>query len=160
MSLKPPGGIHIRPMITDDLDEALEIERRSFAAPWSKELFKRELHMPQARSFVAVDSSGGIVGYLCYWIVAQEAHILNLATHPDQRRRGIATLLLGHGLDYSREEGAQEATLEVRRSNYEAIGLYRNFHFQHQGIRRRYYSDTGEDALIMGRTLEIEKAEE
>ncbi len=160
MVQKSPGNIHIRPMITDDLDEALEIERESFSTPWSRELFKRELNMPQARSFVAVDSSGPIVGYLCYWIVAEEVHILNLAIHPHHRRRGIASLLLRYGLDYSQEEGAREATLEVRRSNYKAIALYRNFHFYPQGIRRRYYSDTGEDALIMGRTLPILNVEQ
>lgn len=155
-----PGKIHIRPMIPDDLDEALTIERESFSTPWSRELFKRELNMPQGRSFVAVDSSGQIVGYLCYWIVADEVHILNLATHPNHRRKGIASLLLKYGLEYSQEEGAREATLEVRRSNYKAIALYRNFHFSPIGIRRGYYSDTGEDALIMGRTFPVLKAEQ
>lgn len=136
-----------------DLDEVLEIERASFFTPWSKELFKQELSLPQARSFVAVDSMDGILGYLCFWIVADEVHILNLAVHPEYRRRGIATLLLEYSIDYSGKEGAREITLEVRRSNYKAIGLYRNFQFRPQGIRRGYYSDTGEDAVIMSRKV-------
>ena len=140
-------------MMPADLDEVGEIERVSFPTPWSKELFKRELSLPQARSFVAVGPLDRIVGYLCFWIVADEVHILNLAVHPEYRRKGIATLLLAYGMDCSRKEGAREITLEVRRSNYKAIGLYRNFRFLPQGIRRGYYSDTGEDAVIMSRKL-------
>ncbi len=146
--------IRIRPMMQEDLDEVLQIERISFPTPWSRELFNRELYMAQARAFVAVDPAGRILGYLCYWLIADEVHILNLAIHPAERKKGIAIFLLGHGLDYSRGEGAREATLEVRRSNYKAIGLYRHFHFEAQGIRRGYYRDTAEDAVIMGRNLE------
>ena len=75
--------------------------------------------------------------------------------HPARRRQGIASRLLRYGLDYSCRKGAEEITLEVRRSNYKAIALYRSFHFQPQGIRRRYYSDSGEDAVIM--TLQLDE---
>jgi len=94
-----------------------------------------------------------IVGYLCFWLVEGETHILNLAVHPERRRQGIASRLLRWGLDYCREKGAREITLEVRRSNYKAISLYRRFHFEPRGVRPRYYGDTGEDAVIM--TLDL-----
>ena len=144
----------IRAMTEKDLDEVMEIERLSFPTPWSHDHFRRELQMPQARAFVAANARERIVGYICFWLVAEEAHILNLAVNPAERRQGIATHILHFGLEYARKAGAEEATLEVRRSNYPAVGLYRNFQFEPRGIRRRYYSDTGEDAVIMSRKLE------
>ncbi len=143
--------IEIRGMTEQDLDEVMQIERNSFPTPWSRRLFERELLMPYAKPFVALEVPlNQVVGYLCIWLVAQETHILNLAVHPERRRLGIASSLLHYALKYSGEKGAQEIILEVRRSNYKAISLYRNFHFQPRGIRPRYYSDSGEDAVIMG----------
>lgn len=137
-----------------DLDEILAIERVTFPAPWSRTLFERELETPFARSFVAREKdNGGILGYLCFWLVDRETHILNLAVHPRYRGMGIGARLLRSGLEYSRNQGVHQITLEVRRSNYKAISLYRDFHFQPQGVRRRYYTDTGEDAIIMGLDL-------
>jgi len=148
-------SIEIRPMTQQDLDEVLRIEAVSFPTPWSRTLFERELSTPFSRSFVAQAAQGKkILGYLCFWLVDGEAHILNLAVHPQQQKRGIGSLLLGHGIDYCRKDGVNLITLEVRRSNYKAISLYRNFHFQPQGIRRRYYTDSGEDAVVMGLVLE------
>ncbi len=148
------GAIEIREMTQQDLDEVLQIEGLSFPAPWSRTLFERELSTPFARSFLAQEAQRGkILGYLCFWLVEQEAHVLNLAVHPQQRNRGIGTLLLGYGVDYCRKGGVQVITLEVRRSNYKAISLYRGFHFQPLGIRRRYYTDSGEDAVVMGLVL-------
>ena len=94
------------------------------------------------------------MGYLCFWLVDREAHILNLAVHPQHRRRGIGAHSWATEWIIAGEEGVQLVTLEVRRSNYKAISLYRNFHFQPQGIRRRYYTDSGEDAVVMGLDLE------
>jgi ribosomal-protein-alanine N-acetyltransferase len=156
MAMEPIGRIEVRRMTEEDLDGVMEIERQSFPAPWSRGLFERELLLSYAHAFVAVDVPGGrVVGYLCFWLVEGETHILNLAVHPERRRQGIASRLLRCGLDYSRQKGAEEITLEVRRSNYRAIALYRGFHFQPQGIRRRYYSDSGEDAVIM--TLHLDE---
>jgi [ribosomal protein S18]-alanine N-acetyltransferase len=148
------GTIEIRAMTQQDLDEVLQIEGLSFPAPWSRTLFERELSTPFARAFVAQEAQRGkILGYLCFWLVEQEAHILNLAVHPEHRNRGIGTLLLSDGVSYCRKGGVQVITLEVRRSNYKAISLYRGFHFQPLGIRRRYYTDSGEDAVVMGLVL-------
>ena len=147
-------SIEIRGMMEKDLEGVMQIEKVSFPTPWSRELFERELIMPYAKALVALEfPSNQVLGYLCFWLVAQETHILNLAVHPNRRRQGIGTRLLQWALNYCREKGAQEITLEVRRSNHKAISLYRNFHFQPQGIRPRYYSDSGEDAVIMGLRL-------
>jgi len=146
--------IDIREMTEGDLDEVLEIERVTFPSPWSRALFERELVTPFARSFVGLrKESGQISGYLCFWLVEQEGHVLNLAVHPQHRGQRIGTRLLGFGVEFCRKQGVQLITLEVRRSNYKAISLYRNFQFQPQGIRRRYYADSGEDAIIMGLNL-------
>ncbi len=152
--MDPQEEVEIREMTEQDLDEVLQIERMSFPTPWSRNLFRRELIIPYARALVASDRpSQQILGYLCLWIVAQEAHILNLAVHPRRHRHGLGSKLLRYGLEDALAQGAHEVTLEVRRSNYKAIALYRNFYFQPQGIRPRYYSDSGEDAVIMGLNL-------
>jgi len=152
--MESAGQIKIREMTERDLDEVMQIERLSFSTPWSRRLFERELSWPFAKTFVALEAPQNlIVGYLCFWLMSRETHILNLAVHPERRRRGIGTRLLQYGLNYCREKGTQEITLEVRRSNYKAISLYRNFQFQPQGIRPRYYSDSGEDAVIMSLRL-------
>jgi len=156
MAMEPMGRIEIRPMMEGDLDEVMQIERKSFPTPWSRRLFERELLLPYAHAFVALEAMPDrIAGYLCFWLVEGETHILNLAVDPESRRRGIGALLLRHGLDYSQERGAREITLEVRRSNYRAIALYRRFHFEPRGIRPRYYSDSGEDAVIMTLDLDV-----
>ncbi len=146
------GTIEIREMTQQDLDEVLQIEGLSFPAPWSRTLFERELSTPFARSFVAQEAQRGkILGYLCFWLVEQECPY----SEPGGSPRSIETGGLGPsswaiGVDYCRAGGVQVVTLEVRRSNYKAISLYRGFHFQPLGIRRRYYTDSGEDAVVMG----------
>jgi ribosomal-protein-alanine N-acetyltransferase len=148
------GRVLIREMTEGDLEEVLQIERVTFPSPWSRALFERELTTPFARSFVGVQGeTGPVAGYLCFWLVDEEGHVLNLAVHPQHRGQRIGTQLLGFGVDFCRKEGVRMITLEVRRSNYKAISLYRNFAFQPQGIRRRYYTDSGEDAIIMGLNL-------
>jgi ribosomal-protein-alanine N-acetyltransferase len=156
MAMEPIGRIEVRRMTEEDLDGVMEIERQSFPTPWSRGLFERELLLLYAHAFVAVEvPTGRVVGYLCFWLVEGETHILNLAVHPQCCRQGIASRLLRYGLDYSRQKGAEEITLEVRRSNFKAIALYRSFHFQPRGVRLRYYSDSGEDAVIM--TLRLDE---
>lgn len=146
--------IEIGEMTREDLDEVLQIEGVSFPTPWSRALFERELATGFARSRAAREIPGGkVLGYACYWLVDSEAHLLNLAVHPEYRNGGIGTLLLRRLIDDCTKEGVRLVTLEVRRSNYRAFSLYRNFHFAPRGIRRRYYTDTGEDAVIMGLVL-------
>lgn len=151
--------LQIREMSREDLDAVLEIERESFRTPWSRALFEKELIIPFACAFVAWSLIHfKVVGYLCMWFVGNETHILNLAVRPGERNKGIGAYLLRYGVEFCRSRGMREMTLEVRRSNYQAISLYRNFQFQPRGIRPRYYQDSGEDAIIMGLHLEPDHA--
>ena len=132
----------------------LAIERRAFPAPWSLAMFVLELGRPGGICLVATRAHQ-VVGYLVCSRHDTVWHVMNVAADPDRRRRGIATALLTRLLERLIEEvgdpGARY-TLEVRTSNAGAIRLYERFGFRAAGLRRRYYQDNGEDALIMWRT--------
>jgi ribosomal-protein-alanine N-acetyltransferase len=101
---------------------------------------------------VADDAEGGDaepIGYVCYWVVFEELRILNLAVAPAFRKRGIGLRLARHALDAGRARGARSADLEVRASNQAARGLYERLGFRQTGVRRRYYVDPTEDAVLM-----------
>ncbi|MBX5483910.1 MAG: ribosomal protein S18-alanine N-acetyltransferase [Myxococcaceae bacterium] len=136
-----------------DLDEVLELQRRAFAHPWSPELFKREMTHDWSTILLAEDVGPDgrprILGFLIYWLVHDELHILNLATDPAHRRRGVARALLEKTLADGRAHRCSMATLEVRRSNEPALALYRAFSFRAVGVRPNYYVDEGEDAIVM-----------
>ena len=141
-------------MRESDLDEILLIEKSSFLSPWSRCAFENEMRAVYAFPMViAQDVPPRIQGYLCFWILNDECHILNLAVHPSFRRKGVASRLIGKLLDVCRLKKIVTCFLEVRTSNQVARTLYRKFGFEHQGVRKKYYSDTGEDALIMKRRL-------
>ncbi len=143
-------------MTHDDLDEVLEIERSSFPSPWSRELFLREFENSFSFNLVArscEEGKGRIVGYIVFWITADEMHILDLAVHKDFRRQGIGSSLVNRALNIGRHRGGRRVFLEVRRSNCKAQRLYRTLGFVTIGERKRYYSD-GEDALVMERELQ------
>ena len=133
-----------------DLDAVLEIERLCFPAPWARQAFADELARPWARLAVLRQStSGPLVGFCNYWLVADEVHILNIAVHPKARRQGHAARLLRHILEEGHRHQARVASLEVRVSNHAAAALYRKFGFREVGIRPKYYADNGEDARLM-----------
>lgn len=136
-------------MEVHDLAEVMEIEKASFSSPWTGQMFLEELGNSFSRCMVAQACSGGVLGYLCAWFVACEVHIMNLATHPKARGRGIARNLLRETVDQARAWGALRVILEVRESNRAAQLLYLSEGFRTVGRRRRYYTDTGEDALLM-----------
>ena len=115
----------------------------------------REIALP----WVIRDSTGLIVGFLLAWSVADELHLLELASHPDQRRRGFGRALLAALVAHAREAKKRLLLLEVRRSNQAAIALYQSAGFQTTGVRRGYYSDTGEDALEMRITFDPHSGE-
>lgn len=147
--------IEIAAMAPSHLPQVLEIERLSFPTPWTPGLFLHELKLPFSRVRVAHTNGNGssaLVGYVCWWLVAEEAHILNLAVHPDHRRRGIAGDFVALVLADACEQNAASVTLEVRRDNVAAQGLYRRFGFSECGIRRDYYG-RGDDAIVMTREL-------
>lgn len=130
-----------------DLDAIDEIEQHSFPIPWPRATFEAELARDIARVIVARERR--VVGFANYWIVADELHVLAIASHPDYRRRGIGGALLGHALDEGRALACERATLEVRRGNQPAIALYQRHGFRGVHVRARYYQDNQEDALVM-----------
>ena len=152
--------LEIIEMEGEDIDGILDIENLCFISPWTRNAFEQELDIDCSKVFVAKKSTPHkkrIVGYICLWVVTNEVHILNLATHPNFHRHGIATSLLSFGLKFSIRVGAELATLEVRKSNLPAISLYKKFAFEAMGVRRRYYSDNSEDAIVMHSKLKSEE---
>ena len=147
-------NLTIRPMEEADLPAVLAIERESFTSPWSLAVFRRELQDKEVSHLLVAEvspSEGGqwVVGYACYWLVMDEAHITNIAVRQGYRRRGVAHRLLTEMLRGAKLQGAKRATLEVRLSNEGAQRLYERHGFQSAAIRKRYYPDNGEDALVM-----------
>ena len=136
-------------MKESDLEEVLEIEKRSFADPWSRRLFRETLLFPHSINFVLVGAAGGLLGYSNFYLIGDEAHMLNFAIHPDYRKKGFATQLLSYAIAFLKSRDAANFFLEVRESNREAIDLYRKFGFKFIGRRKRYYVKTNEDALVM-----------
>jgi len=140
----------IQPLTPADLDAVVEIERLSFRTPWLRQAFEEEMVRSWARIDVLRDTAAGrLVAFADYWLVADELHILNIATHPEARRQGHGARLLRHILQLARLASYQTVALEVRRSNVAAQALYRHFGFCQIGIRARYYEDNDEDAIVM-----------
>ena len=140
---------HIRDMKKDDLNGVMAIERIVFSSPWTENMFQEELASPICCNRLALDMDNVILGYSCFALVLDEVHLRNVAVHPRWRNRGVASGLIDDMIRLSLEQGCNFATLEVRDSNVEALGLYGRFGFRVAGVRASYYSDTGEDALIM-----------
>jgi [ribosomal protein S18]-alanine N-acetyltransferase len=151
-------GLTIGKYVEGDLVEILEIEKDSFPTPWSPGLFRGEMTNPVSRMFVAKTihaQKTAVVGYVVFWRVADEIHLHNIAVRTDLRKSGIASRLLSKVIRDCRPEGSRFVTLEVRRSNLPAQKLYESFGFSVRGVRCGYYTDTGEDALIMSADLEL-----
>jgi [ribosomal protein S18]-alanine N-acetyltransferase len=139
-------------MVPADLDEVMVIETTSFRYPWSSRFFLEELQVACARSVLA-EIEGRIVGYVLFWLLPTEVDIHNIAVHIDFRRQGIGQALLQRVIEQTRNRESPLVTLEVRVSNTSAQRLYESMGFVGNGLRKRYYSDDGEDALIM--TLDV-----
>jgi len=143
--------LNIRDATRRDLPQILTIERLGFAHPWSLESFVRELSLPFSRTIVASLKTGGgdaLAGYLCRWLVADECHVLNVAVHPELRRMGVGERLMSDAITEAKAKDAHLVTLEVRRSNLPARGLYRKLNFEERRLRHNYYGP-GEDAIVM-----------
>ena len=149
MTAPPAAAVEIRRLTFADLPQVVAIERRAFTTPWSLAMFVLELSKPSGVC-LAADVEGELAGYLVCSRYDTVWHLMNIAVDPDRRRRGIATELIGALLERVDRDG--QLTLEVRRSNEGAIALYERFGFRSAGVRRRYYADNGEDAVIMWRT--------
>jgi ribosomal-protein-alanine N-acetyltransferase len=141
----------IRDATRRDLPGIVEIERLAFDNPWSLDSFVRELSLPFSRMIVASQGADGeerLAGFLCRWLVTDECHILNVAVHPQMRRKGIAERMMSNALAEAIARKALVVSLEVRRSNLAARSLYRKFDFEERRLRRNYYGP-GEDAIVM-----------
>ncbi len=141
--------LSLRPLELGDLDAVISIEVVSYPSPWSRSMFTTELAKPSALSVGAFDAHGSLVGYLILSRYVDAWHVMNVAVHPDHRRHGIASALLNELFLATRDDARRGYTLEVRVSNIGAIELYERFGFHSHGVRRGYYTDNREDALIM-----------
>ncbi len=141
-------------MRPEDLTRVLAIEVTSFSLPWTREMFEGDLTREDVAVMLVARVPGQgvpppIAGYICTYLLTDELHINNLAVHPRWRRCGVARALLEAALARGRQDRARRAILEVRASNVAAQALYRSFGFETAGIRRRYYAQPAEDALVM-----------
>ena len=142
--------IQIRRMEKTDIDSVIEIEAKAYGEHhWSKESFLNELSNDLARYYAAFDNKNHLLGYAGCWQILEEVHITNIAVAPDFRRNGIGEKLLRKIIDDCYENKAKYITLEVRVSNLPAIGLYEKYGFKSLGVRKGYYQNNNEDALIM-----------
>jgi ribosomal-protein-alanine N-acetyltransferase len=150
----PRAAVVLRLARADDVERVMEIEHEGFLHPWSRELIERELGHPWSRLLLAEDGDGGaVVGYVVFWIVHDEVHVLNVATALAARRRGVARALMDAAEEEGRRRGCRLSTLEVRRSNEPAIALYRTIGYRQVGVRPNYYAEEQEDAIVMVKTL-------
>jgi ribosomal-protein-alanine N-acetyltransferase len=139
----------IREMTAGDMPPVMEIERSCFITPWTEGMFRSQLRFrDQAINLVLVEE-GIVVGYAAAWIAYDEIHLLSIAVAPAARRRGLGGEILGAVMDRGRARSADRVILEVREGNAAARAFYRVHGFVDIGMRRRYYSDTDEDAIIM-----------
>ncbi|TCP55950.1 ribosomal-protein-alanine N-acetyltransferase [Tumebacillus sp. BK434] len=138
-----------RKMVVEDLDRVMEIEHRSFTLPWSREAYAAELTNNHFAKYLVVTLEGEVVGYAGMWVILDEAHITNIAIDPTVRGRRLGEQLMREMMALSMAHGAERMTLEVRVSNVPAQKLYDRLGFQSYGIRKGYYTDNNEDALIM-----------
>lgn len=132
-----------------DIGEVLAIERVSFPTPWKPSYFLEEMKRPIIRAYAArlTDKNRALVGYIMSHVVMDELHILNIATHPDFRHKGVASGLIKHTI--AKNPQVRVAYLEVREGNSVALDMYRKLGFREIGKRKGYYDDTGEDAITM-----------
>ena len=149
MVARPPLKLSIVPMRLEDLPAVHAIERASFDAPWPADAYRSELETNRLAQYLVAHAGDEIAAYAGMWLMVDEAHIITFAVHPAWRGQRIGQRLLLALLDVAQDAGAHEATLEVRLSNLPARRLYEKFGFRPVGLRPRYYSDNGEDALIM-----------
>ncbi len=149
-----PQDIQIRLARRSDLDAVVKIEVASFTDPWSSAFLLEELANDTLRLALVATGPDGVCGYIMAWRIADQLHVLNIATDPAGRRKGIGSTLLKEAALRGWAEGLGEVTLEVRRSNREARRFYIGKGLQEVGIRPGYYGDNGEDALIMTGPLE------
>jgi [ribosomal protein S18]-alanine N-acetyltransferase len=149
--------IRIRVATAEDIDDMTELDATCFSAPWSRASFEAELTTNKLAWYLVAEEMGTdwesqaglIIGYAGLWAIEDEGHITNVAVHPDYRRMHLGSILVDTLIAETRKEGLVRFTLEVRVSNHAAIALYQKFGFVSAGLRKGYYEDNNEDAMIM-----------
>ncbi len=136
-------------MQLSDIKQVLEIEHASFTIPWTEDAFIRELTMNEYAVYTVIEEDNRVVGYCGMWLILDEANITNIAILPSYRGRKLGEALLRFVMENARLKGGKTMSLEVRVSNGTAQGLYRKLGFLNGGIRKGYYTDNYEDALVM-----------
>lgn len=142
-------SITFRLMNEQDIDDVLKVEHESFSVPWSREAFYNEITKNQFAAYIVIEENGQVIGYSGTWVVTDEAHVTNVAILPQYRGRKLGEAMMKKLMEIASELGAKTMTLEVRVTNEVARKLYRKLGFQDGGIRKNYYTDNQEDALIM-----------
>ena len=151
----PHVMVKITPAVEQDLDVLVDIEAKSFSAPWTRRMLEVELtanpysYVLTAQLPYPQKAQDHLLGYICFWIVFDELRLMNLAVKPSVRRRGIGRQLVTWALHHAIERGATRALLEVRSSNTAALALYAKLGFQEYGVRKSYYTNPDEDAILM-----------
>lgn len=140
-------------MRPEDLDGVMAIEGVSFPTPWSPGMFEEDFDRLFSDTLTAEGPGGEVLGYAVCWTIAGESHLLNIAVHPGSRGRGIGRALLAECIRRSARRGASRIFLEVRAGNEAAQRLYRSAGFVFRGVRKGYYTDTGEDAVVLDRPI-------
>lgn len=142
------NNVTIKMFDISHLDEVLVISNLSFNIPWSRESFLKELENNFSRYVVAI-CDDHVVGFGGMWLILDEGHITNIAVHPEYRKNKIGSVILSALFDICKREDATSLTLEVRESNIAAQKLYEKFGFVKEGLRKKYYHDNGENAILM-----------
>lgn len=147
--IEPKPQVRFRRLEQGDLDATMEIERMSYQTPWSRGSFEREVTENTAATYIVAENQGQILAYAGMWVLLDEAHVTNIAVHPTYRRQGLGLALLRELARRAIQKGVYQLTLEVRPTNHAAQALYQKVGFVERGRRKRYYADTGEDAILM-----------
>ncbi len=145
--------VRLRQMTLEDVDGVMAIEKASFTTPWSRGAFIKEVTENKLAFYTVAEIAGVIVGYAGVWLIIDEGHITNIAVAPEYRGREIGKKILEELIRELKNRKILRVTLEVRESNEVAIGLYKSYGFIILGRRPGYYTDNGEDALIMWKDI-------
>ncbi|MBN8210877.1 ribosomal protein S18-alanine N-acetyltransferase [Bacillus sp. NTK071] len=141
--------VSFRSMTVEDIEAVMHIEQATFPTPWSRTAFYNEVVINHFATYLLLEVGEDIAGYCGVWVIIDEAHITNIALHPDFRGMKLGEALLKRAIDFAKSRGALKMTLEVRVSNTIAQNLYRKYGFEEGSIRKNYYTDNQEDALVM-----------
>jgi ribosomal-protein-alanine N-acetyltransferase len=139
----------IRRMNLNDIEKVMKIELEAFSQPWTFESFFNEISNNNLAYYFVIEKDNEIIGYLGMWKIIDEGHITNIAIDKEYRKMGYGHILVYESIEFMKNDGVTSFTLEVRVTNNPAIKLYEKMGFTRAGIRKKYYQDNGEDALIM-----------